>query len=89
LCAQLQEEGIFAKQVDSSGIPFHSPAMLLVKDKMLQAMRTVVPEPKQRSSKWISTSIPESLWDDEVALYCSADYHVNNACSPVCGHNSP
>lgn len=83
LCAQLQAEGLFAKQVDSSGIPFHSPAMALVRDEMLAAMRTAVPEPKQRSSKWVSTSIPETLWEEDLAMYCSADYHVNNACSPV------
>uniref|UniRef100_A0A914MYY6 Uncharacterized protein n=1 Tax=Meloidogyne incognita TaxID=6306 RepID=A0A914MYY6_MELIC len=28
-------------------------------------------------------SIPESQWDEDLALHCSADYHVNNACSPV------
>lgn len=76
-------EGVFAKQVDSSGIPFHSPAMQMIRDEMLAAMRRAVPEPKQRSSKWVSTSVPEAKWDDELALYCSADYHVNNACSPV------
>lgn len=57
--------------------------MLQIRDKMLSSMRTAVPEPKQRSSKWISTSIPEDQWEDECALYSSAEYHVNNACSPV------
>lgn len=57
--------------------------LLQIKDEMLTAMRTAVPEPRQRSSKWISTSIPEEKWDDDLALYCSADYHTNNACSPV------
>lgn len=79
---------MFAKQVDSSGIPFHSPAMALVRDEMLAAMRRVVPAPKQRSSKWVSTSVPEDKWEDELALYCSADYHVNNACSPVLFHEA-
>jgi fatty acid synthase len=83
LCEQLAKEDIFAKAVDTSGIPFHSPMMLKVKDEMLKAMSTVVPDPKPRSSKWLSTSIPEEQWDEEVALYCSADYQVNNACSPV------
>ena len=83
LCAELSKEEIFAKPVDSSGIPFHSPVMLKVKDDMLKVMRTVVTDPKPRSSKWLSTSIPEEQWDDEIALFCSADYHVNNACSPV------
>lgn len=83
MCSQLQKEEVFAKKVDSSGIPFHSPAMLLIKDDMLKAMRSVVKMPKQRTSKWVSTSIPEDKWDDDLALYCSAEYHTNNACNPV------
>ena len=82
-CGKLEAEGIFAKNVDSSGIPFHSPIMLQIRDKMLASMRLAVLEPKQRSSKWVSTSVPEENWDDDCAIYCSADYHVNNACSPV------
>ncbi|WKY15735.1 hypothetical protein Q1695_000877 [Nippostrongylus brasiliensis] len=82
-CEQLKEKGIFAKAVDSSGIPFHSPMMARVKEPMLEAMRTAVPEPKPRSSRWISTSIPEVEWESELASTCSADYHVNNAISPV------
>ncbi|KAJ1364192.1 hypothetical protein KIN20_024223 [Parelaphostrongylus tenuis] len=82
-CEELKEKGIFAKAVDSSGIPFHSPIMARVKQPMLEAMRTAVPEPKPRSSRWISTSIPEDEWESELASTCSADYHVNNAISPV------
>ncbi|PIC51785.1 hypothetical protein B9Z55_002156 [Caenorhabditis nigoni] len=82
-CAQLKEKEIFAKVVDTSGIPFHSPAMLAVKDEMIESMRTAVPEPKPRSSKWISTSIPEEDWESDLAATCSAEYHVHNACSPV------
>uniref|UniRef100_A0A8R1DF59 Fatty acid synthase n=1 Tax=Caenorhabditis japonica TaxID=281687 RepID=A0A8R1DF59_CAEJA len=87
-CASLKEKDIFAKVVDTSGIPFHSPAMLLVKDEMLESMRTVVPEPKPRSTKWISTSVAEAEWDSDLAATCSADYHVNNACSPVLFHEA-
>ncbi|CAI5456722.1 unnamed protein product [Caenorhabditis angaria] len=82
-CAELQEKEIFAKVVDSSGIPFHSPAMLAVKDEMLESMKQAVPEPKPRSSRWISTSVPEEDWESDLAATCSADYHVHNACSPV------
>uniref|UniRef100_A0A0N4ZB91 Fatty acid synthase n=1 Tax=Parastrongyloides trichosuri TaxID=131310 RepID=A0A0N4ZB91_PARTI len=80
---ELTEEKIFAKFVDSSGIPFHSPIMLSVKDSMLSSMKTAIIDPKPRSSRWISTSIPESEWDCELAQTSSAEYHVNNACSPV------
>lgn len=43
----------------------------------------VIKEPRQRSSRWVSTSIPQSDWDTPLALYSSADYHVNNLVSPV------
>lgn len=58
---------VFVQIVDSSGIPFHSPAMLSVQQDMLDAMKTAVPEPQPRSSRWISTSIPEDQWDSELA----------------------
>ncbi|CAI4233223.1 unnamed protein product [Auanema sp. JU1783] len=83
LVQELTDKGVFAKMVDSSGIPFHSPMMAQVKQPMLDAMKVAVPEPRPRSSKWISTSIPESEWESDLAATCSADYHVNNACSPV------
>ncbi|KAA8581129.1 hypothetical protein FQN60_002710 [Etheostoma spectabile] len=41
---------------------------------------------KERSPRWVSTSIPESEWDSPLALYSSADYHVNNLVSPVLFH---
>jgi fatty acid synthase, animal type len=47
------------------------------------ALESIITSPKRRSSKWISTSVPESRWTSESACYASADYHVNNFCSPV------
>lgn len=38
----------------------------------------IVPNPKKRSSRWISTSIPECNWDSPLAETSSAEYHVNN-----------
>ncbi|CAF1554741.1 unnamed protein product, partial [Adineta steineri] len=39
--------------------------------------------PKQRSSRWISSSVPENRWNTPLASTSSPDYHVNNLCSPV------
>ncbi len=72
LVAELQAEDIFAREVDSSGIPFHSPAMQKVREPMLAAMRTAVAHAKPRSSRWISSSIPESEWESELAHTWSA-----------------
>lgn len=43
----------------------------------------VITEPQPRTSRWISTSIPETQWDSPLAQYSSAEYHVNNLVSPV------
>lgn len=47
----------------------------------------MIKEPKQRSSRWVSTSIPQTEWDSPLALYSSAEYHVNNLVSPVLFHD--
>lgn len=43
----------------------------------------IIPEPKMRSKKWISSSVPESQWKTDLAKYCSAEYHTNNLLSYV------
>ena len=43
----------------------------------------MIKKPKERSSKWISTSVPESEWDTREAKYCSAEYAINNLLNPV------
>jgi len=40
-------------------------------------------ERRERTKRWISSSIPQSQWSTELARYSSADYHVNNLLSPV------
>lgn len=46
-------------------------------------LEKIIPNPKQRSSRWISTSIPEQAWNTPLAQLSSAAYHVNNLLSPV------
>lgn len=43
----------------------------------------VIKEPKARSKKWISTSVPEEMWGTDLAKNCSAEYHTNNLLSSV------
>ncbi|GMS81310.1 hypothetical protein PENTCL1PPCAC_3485, partial [Pristionchus entomophagus] len=87
-CAALTEKGIFAKVVDSSGMAFHSPAMALGREKMLAMMKGVLPVPRERSSRWISTAVKEEDWESDLAATCSAEYHVHNFCSPVLFHEA-
>lgn len=43
----------------------------------------VIPNPKERSSKWISTSLEEKDWGSDLAKYASAEYFTNNLLSTV------
>ncbi|KRT78126.1 hypothetical protein AMK59_7992, partial [Oryctes borbonicus] len=80
---QLQEEGTFARLVNVSNIAYHSRYIKPAAPKLLEYLRQIITDPKPRSSKWISTSAPESKWDTEEAKLCSATYHTNNLLGSV------
>ncbi|CAK9300196.1 unnamed protein product [Gordionus sp. m RMFG-2023] len=79
----MKKEGIFAKEVNSAGVAFHSYFMKPIGPILKSALDKVIKQPKLRSSKWISTSIPEDSWNSDLAKFCSSDYHANNLCNPV------
>ncbi|KAL5018316.1 hypothetical protein ScPMuIL_004038 [Solemya velum] len=79
---ELKSRGIFARVVPTSGVAFHSSAMDPVAVKLKSLLEKII-RPKQRSSRWISSSIPESQWDSDLARDCSVDYIINNLVSPV------
>uniref|UniRef100_A0A2K5Q2X1 Fatty acid synthase n=2 Tax=Cebus imitator TaxID=2715852 RepID=A0A2K5Q2X1_CEBIM len=80
---QLKQEGVFAKEVQTGGIAFHSYFMEGIAPLLLQELKKVIREPKPRSARWLSTSIPEAQWHTSLALTCSPEYSVNNLVSPV------
>ncbi|XP_034083372.1 fatty acid synthase [Gymnodraco acuticeps] len=84
--SELKEQGVFAKEVRSAGVAFHSYYMASIAPTLLAALKKVIKEPRLRSPRWVSTSIPQADWDSPLALYSSADYHVNNLVSPVLFH---
>uniref|UniRef100_A0A8B9MP20 Fatty acid synthase n=1 Tax=Accipiter nisus TaxID=211598 RepID=A0A8B9MP20_9AVES len=84
--AKLKKDGVFAKEVRSAGVAFHSYYMASIAPVLLSALKKVIPDPKPRSARWISTSIPESQWQSDLARTSSAEYHVNNLVSPVLFH---
>ncbi|KAL7989496.1 hypothetical protein Chor_012162 [Crotalus horridus] len=85
--SKLKSEGVFAKEVLSAGVAFHSYYMASIAPVLLSALQKVILNPKPRSSRWISTSIPESQWQSELAQNSSAEYHVNNLVNPVLFHD--
>lgn len=51
-------------------------------------MDRIIPNPKNRTDRWVSSSIPESAWNSIMAKQSSAAYHVNNLLSPVLFHEA-
>uniref|UniRef100_A0A8B9FZJ9 Fatty acid synthase n=1 Tax=Amazona collaria TaxID=241587 RepID=A0A8B9FZJ9_9PSIT len=85
--AKLKKKGVFAKEVRSAGVAYHSYYMASIAPVLLHALKKVIPHPKPRSARWISTSIPECQWQSDLARSCSAEYHVNNLVNPVLFHD--
>lgn len=80
---QLKSEGVFAREVNSSGIAFHSWYIAAAGPLFKEKVAGIISKPKMRTVKWISTSIPESRWSEPLAQFSSVAYHVNNLVSPV------
>ncbi|GLH14335.1 Fatty acid synthase [Gryllus bimaculatus] len=84
----LQAEGIFNREVASSNIAFHSRYIAEAGPKLRKSLDRIIPNPKPRSARWISSSVPESAWGTALAQSSSAAYHVNNLLSPVLFHEA-
>ncbi|RDD36517.1 Fatty acid synthase [Trichoplax sp. H2] len=80
---QLKSEEIFAKKVETAGVAFHSHYIKKAAPFLKAAVEKIVTQPKLRSSRWISSSVPESKLHEDIAKYAGADYYVNNLVSPV------
>ncbi|XP_010131413.1 PREDICTED: fatty acid synthase, partial [Buceros rhinoceros silvestris] len=85
--AELKKDGVFAKEVRSAGVAYHSYYMASIAPGLLSALKKVIPHPKPRSARWISTSVPEFQWQSELARNSSAEYYVNNLVNPVLFHD--
>ncbi|XP_052124575.1 fatty acid synthase-like, partial [Frankliniella occidentalis] len=80
---KLSDEGVFARAVNVSDIAYHSRYIQHAAPHLLQHLKEVIPQPKPRSSRWITTSVPVDERDSELAKFCSAEYQTNNLLSPV------
>ena len=54
---------------------------------MTEEIERLIPNPKKRSKKWISTAVSDSLTNDQTLRYASAEYFVHNLVSPVYFYN--
>ncbi|XP_065298319.2 fatty acid synthase-like [Dermacentor albipictus] len=83
MVAQLQAENIFARNVNSLGVAFHSKHVAHIGPILREALDKVIPQSKPRSKRWISSSVPENRWHEPGSQLCSAEYHTNNFLNPV------
>ncbi|XP_026815045.1 fatty acid synthase-like isoform X2 [Rhopalosiphum maidis] len=74
----LKKQNVFVRTVNSNGIAYHSRMVERQAEFVQKFIEKAVPNPKKRSSKWISTSVPEKNWDSDLAQWCSGEYHANN-----------
>ncbi|KMQ91967.1 fatty acid synthase [Lasius niger] len=80
---ELKSKDILVKIINCSGVPFHSKYIVPAESKYRASLDAIIPKPKQRSARWISSSVPETAWDSPLAQFSSSEYHVNNMLAPV------
>lgn len=80
---ELQSKGIFAKSVNSGRIAYHSKYVYGMKTKYFEKLKETIAEPKLRSPKWLSTSVPIEDRQSPAAIYSCPEYHLNNLLCPV------
>ncbi|XP_075147103.1 fatty acid synthase 3 [Haematobia irritans] len=81
--AELKAKGVFAKEVPCSNIAYHSRYIAHMGKHLLKYLQETIPNPKQRSAKWLSSSVPKMEWNQPGRNLCSADYHTNNLLNSV------
>ncbi|CAO1315088.1 unnamed protein product [Diamesa serratosioi] len=80
---KLSDDGVFAKEVPCSNIPYHSRYISDMGPRLLARLNEIIQNPKKRSSKWLSSSVPKARWESPECQFSSAEYHTNNLLGSV------
>ncbi|EDW02934.1 fatty acid synthase [Drosophila grimshawi] len=83
MMAKLKAAGVFVKEVVSGGFAFHSRYVADAAPMLRKNLERLITEPKQRSQRWLSSSVPERDWQTPSCRMASAAYFINNLISPV------
>ena len=73
----LKAKNIFAVNVNSIGIAFHSPLLYSIRDKLTKMLMSILPDTRQMSPRWISSN------QDNTVRSVSAEYFVDNMLFPI------
>ncbi|XP_011705438.1 PREDICTED: fatty acid synthase-like, partial [Wasmannia auropunctata] len=79
---KLQVNNIWVKEIHCN-VPYHSSSLASVESQLLFNLNKIIPRPKKRSPKWISTSIPRAEWHTLASKLSSADYHTRSILNTV------
>ena len=66
----LKNANIFVRDVAGGDFPYHSPFMNIVEPKLMEALKSVIKEPKKRSDKWLSTSFSQHKMEGRICEIC-------------------
>ncbi|XP_011706147.1 PREDICTED: fatty acid synthase-like, partial [Wasmannia auropunctata] len=79
---KLQVNNIYVKEIHCN-VPYHSSYLTSMKSQLLTNLNKIIPRPKKRSPKWISTSIPRAEWHTSASKVSSAEYHTHSILNTV------
>ncbi|KAG5318197.1 FAS synthase, partial [Pseudoatta argentina] len=79
---KLQVNNIYVKEIHCD-IPYHSSYLASVETQLLLNLNKIIPWPKKRSPKWISTSVPRTEWVNSASKLSSANYHTHSILNTV------
>ena len=82
----LKDKGIFVRELENHGMPAHCELLIPLSKKMIKFIEKYIPEPKPRSSKWVSTCVLDTN-PSEYLRYASAQYFAHNLITPVFFYN--
>ncbi|XP_059048223.1 fatty acid synthase-like [Achroia grisella] len=79
---EVSAQKLYAKEI-CCDIAYHSRYIAHAGPNLRKYLNKVIRSPKTRSKRWISTSTPESQWNNINSKYSSAEYHSNSILNPV------
>lgn len=80
---KLKSKDISTQIINVLNIPYHTKFIEKAIPSMIEYLKKIIPNPKLRSGKWISTSVPEEKWSENTTKYYSAEYCANNLLNSV------
>jgi fatty acid synthase len=84
----LKQKDIFVRELESSEIPYHCPHLITSFEKMKNALKKIIPNPRMRSKLWISTSVQSKKLLNNEFKNASAEYFAYNLVNPVLFYNA-